>query len=60
MDIIKSLIDLITSIASLAASIIALKVIRDEKGKRQTSPPHWGKYIITGHLFKCKWIWSSG
>lgn len=34
MDIIKSLIDLITSIASLAASIMALKVIRDEKGKK--------------------------
>ena len=34
MDIIKSLIDLITSIASLAASIIALIVIRDEKGKK--------------------------
>ena len=34
MDIIKSLIDLITSIASLAASIIALKVIRDENGKK--------------------------
>lgn len=35
MDIIKSLIDLITSVASLAASLIALKVIRDEKkGKK--------------------------
>ena len=35
MDIIKSLIDLGTSIASLAASIIALKVIRDDrKGKK--------------------------
>lgn len=34
MDIIKSLIDLITSIASLTASIIALIVIRDERGKK--------------------------
>lgn len=39
MDIIKSLIDLITSIASLAASIIALKVIRDEKGKKKLPRP---------------------
>lgn len=34
MDVIKSLIDLIASIASLAASIIALIVIRDEKRKK--------------------------
>lgn len=35
MDIIKSLIDLVTSAASLAASLIALKVIKEErKGKK--------------------------
>ena len=34
MDIIKSLIDLSTSVLSLAAPLIALKVIRDDKGKR--------------------------
>lgn len=35
MDTIKSLMDLGTSIASLAAALIALKVIKDErKGKK--------------------------
>lgn len=35
MDIIKSLIDLVTSLSSLAASIITLKVIREtRKGKK--------------------------
>lgn len=34
MEIIKSLIDMIASIASLAASIIALIVIRDKEGKK--------------------------
>lgn len=34
MDIIKSLIDMVTSIASLAASIITLTIVtRDKKGK---------------------------
>lgn len=35
MDTLKALIDLTTSALSLAASLIALKVIRDErKGKK--------------------------
>lgn len=34
MDIIKSLIDLSTSVLSLTASLIALKVIKDEQGKK--------------------------
>ncbi len=34
MDIIKALIDFSTSVLSLAASLIALKVIRDDRGKK--------------------------
>ncbi len=34
MDIIKSLIDLSTALVSLTASLLALKVIKDERRKK--------------------------
>lgn len=53
METLKSLIDLTTSALSLAASLIALKVIRDErKGKKGFFPPPLGVYILYYHLEK--------
>ncbi len=56
MDIIKALIDFLTSAISLATSLVSLKAIKgNRKGKKETSPPREGYMLsITVHRKKCK------